>query len=96
MKKILAIVLASVMVLSLAACGAKNATPEQKEAVSEAVSEKAAEVKEAVEEKVEVAQEVKEAAKANKVGVSMPTKDLQRWNQDGENMRSSLKLLATK
>ena len=26
------------------------------------------------------------AALAEKVGVSMPTKDLQRWNQDGANM----------
>ena len=25
-----------------------------------------------------------------KVGVSMPTKDLQRWNQDGENMQKML------
>ena len=28
---------------------------------------------------------------AAKVGVSMPTKDLQRWNQDGENMEKLLK-----
>ena len=28
---------------------------------------------------------------ANKVGVAMPTKDLQRWNQDGANMESKLK-----
>jgi putative multiple sugar transport system substrate-binding protein len=26
----------------------------------------------------------------NKVGVAMPTKDLQRWNQDGENMKAEL------
>ena len=30
------------------------------------------------------------AAFAEKVGVSMPTKDLQRWNQDGENMQKEL------
>jgi len=29
-------------------------------------------------------------AMAEKVGVSMPTKDLQRWNQDGENMQKQL------
>lgn len=29
-------------------------------------------------------------AESQKVGVSMPTKDLQRWNQDGENMRAEL------
>ena len=28
---------------------------------------------------------------AKKVGVAMPTKDLQRWNQDGENMEKELK-----
>ena len=31
-----------------------------------------------------------EAAADNLVGVAMPTKDLQRWNQDGENMKSEL------
>jgi len=30
-------------------------------------------------------------ADGQKVGVSMPTKDLQRWNQDGENMEKLLK-----
>ena len=29
-------------------------------------------------------------AEGEKVGVSMPTKDLQRWNQDGENMKKML------
>ena len=29
-------------------------------------------------------------AEGQKVGVSMPTKDLQRWNQDGENMEKQL------
>ena len=27
---------------------------------------------------------------SNLVGVAMPTKDLQRWNQDGENMKAQL------
>ena len=30
------------------------------------------------------------SAFADKVGVSMPTKDLQRWNQDGEYMEKLL------
>ena len=30
------------------------------------------------------------SALAEKVGVSMPTKDLQRWNQDGDNMQKQL------
>ena len=29
-------------------------------------------------------------AEGEKVGVSMPTKDLQRWNQDGDNMKALL------
>ena len=31
-----------------------------------------------------------EAAGGGRVGVAMPTKDLQRWNQDGENMQKQL------
>ena len=27
---------------------------------------------------------------SGKIGVAMPTKDLQRWNQDGENMKKQL------
>ncbi|MCR5105660.1 MAG: sugar-binding protein [Eubacterium sp.] len=30
------------------------------------------------------------SGEGKKVGVSMPTKDLQRWNQDGDNMKSEL------
>ena len=30
-------------------------------------------------------------AEGEKIGVSMPTKDLQRWNQDGANMEEQLK-----
>jgi putative multiple sugar transport system substrate-binding protein len=30
------------------------------------------------------------SASANRVGVSMPTKELQRWNQDGDNMKKEL------
>jgi putative multiple sugar transport system substrate-binding protein len=30
------------------------------------------------------------SSKASKIGVSMPTKDLQRWNQDGANMKAQL------
>ena len=59
MKKILTVLLALLMVLTLAGCGAKK-------------------------------EETKEEAPTNLVGVSMPTKDLQRWNQDGENMQKEL------
>ena len=52
MKKILAVLLAGAMALSLIGCS--------------------------------------KASGGTKVGVSMPTKDLQRWNQDGSNMKSQL------
>ncbi len=57
MKKLIALVLALVMIFALAACG-----------------------------------QAKPAASGGDklVGVAMPTKDLQRWNQDGENMKSML------
>ncbi|NBK23983.1 MAG: ABC transporter substrate-binding protein, partial [Spirochaetia bacterium] len=32
----------------------------------------------------------KEDASVPKIGVSMPTQSLQRWNQDGANMKSQL------
>ena len=53
MKKIIALVLALVLVVGLVACGSKS-------------------------------------GESNLVGVAMPTKDLQRWNQDGENMKAKL------
>lgn len=34
--------------------------------------------------------EAKTEAGSGKIGVAMPTKDLQRWNQDGENMKKEL------
>ena len=63
MKKILAILLALVMVLGLAACGGSS----NSEANANAP-----------------------ASTDNLVGVAMPTKDLQRWNQDGANMKAQL------
>ncbi len=36
------------------------------------------------------AKDDKGSSKGKKVGVAMPTKDLQRWNQDGENMKKLL------
>ncbi len=38
----------------------------------------------------ETSSEVKESSETKKIGVAMPTKDLQRWNQDGENMKAQL------
>lgn len=76
MKKLIALLLAMVLVLSLAACGAKapaaEAPKEEAPAADAPVAEAPAE----------------EAS--NLVGVAMPTKDLQRWIQDGANMKAQL------
>ena len=76
MKKFLAMMLALCMVFALCACGQQAAAPAEAPAAAPAEAAPAAE----------------EAAPAasNLVGVSMPTKDLQRWNQDGDNMKKEL------
>ena len=75
MKKILAMLLALVMVLSLAACGAKAPAEAPKEDAPAA--------------DVPAAEAPAEEA-SNLIGVAMPTKDLQRWIQDGDNMKKQL------
>ena len=65
--------LALVMVLSLAACGGSS----EPAAEAPAAEAPAAEAPAAEE-------------KSNLIGVAMPTKDLQRWNQDGSNMKEQL------
>lgn len=84
MKKILAMILALVMVFSMVACGNKPAEPETKEpeqtetpVVPEA-EEKAPETEE---------KEPDTAAEAKRVGISMPTKSLERWNRDGSYLK---------
>ncbi|MGM9590153.1 MAG: multiple monosaccharide ABC transporter substrate-binding protein [Faecousia sp.] len=76
MKKILALVLALAMILTLAACGASEpAATEAPKADAPAAEAPAAPA---------------DNGGSNLVGVAMPTKDLQRWNQDGANMKSEL------
>ena len=72
MKKLMALLLALVMVFALAACGQAAAPAAPAEAAPAAPAEAAP------------------AEASNLVGVAMPTKDLQRWNQDGENMKAQL------
>ena len=89
-KKLVSMILATAMVAAtLVGCGnsgssettAPAAEAPAAEAEAPAAEEPAAE---------EPAAEAPAAATGNKVGVSMPTKDLQRWNQDGSNMQSEL------
>lgn len=69
MKKVLALVLSVLMVISFAACS-KNKTSSETDAEAEHNAEA--------------------GDNSGLIGVSMPTKDLQRWNQDGDNMKAEL------
>jgi len=83
-KKILGALLSATMVASLlVGCGSAAAP----------AAEAPAAATEETKEEAPAAEEEAPAAEANglKVGVSMPTKDLQRWNQDGANMEKELK-----
>ena len=82
-KRLLSMILATAMVATmLVGCGAKE------EAAAPAKEEAA--VEEAAPAKEEAAPAAEETAAGGKVGVAMPTKDLQRWNQDGANMKEQL------
>ncbi len=87
-KKLLSVLLSTAMVAALlVGCG--NSAAEE----PAAATEEAAPAEEAAEEPAAAEEESAPAAESNgtKVGVSMPTKDLQRWNQDGANMEAELK-----
>ena len=74
-KKLLAMLLAASMVVSLAACGGGGTSSTPAPAETGTTETTPAETG---------------SAGGNLVGVAMPTKDLQRWNQDGENMKAQL------
>lgn len=69
-RKLAAIGLSAVMMLSLAACTSGENASSNSSGGSETKKET--------------------EAGTGKIGVAMPTKDLQRWNQDGENMKKQL------
>ena len=84
-KKIISAFLSAAMVTSmLVGCGSA-ATPAAEAPAAEAPAEAA----EAPAETAEAPAET--PAAGGKIGVAMPTKDLQRWNQDGANMEAQLK-----
>ena len=89
-KKVLSALLSVAMVATLlVGCGGSQAAAPAAEAAPAATEEVKEEAAPAAEEAT--AEEVAEVAASTKVGVSMPTKDLQRWNQDGSNMETQLK-----
>jgi putative multiple sugar transport system substrate-binding protein len=94
-KKLLSMILATTMVASvLAGCGSSSetasTTTESSEAAETDDSAAATDDSAAATDDSAASEDVAAAAAGTKVGVSMPTKDLQRWNQDGSNMQAEL------
>ena len=92
-KKLVSMILATTMVAAtLVGCGnsgssetAAPAATEEAPAAEEAAPEAEAPAAEEAAPEAEAP-----AAGGGKIGVAMPTKDLQRWNQDGSNMQKEL------
>lgn len=82
-KKIISAVLSAAMVAAmLVGCGSSTPAPEGgAEAPADATAAEGGDTTAAAETP---------AGEGGRVGVSMPTKDLQRWNQDGANMEKQL------
>ena len=92
-KKLLSVLLCAAMAVTmLSACGAKEPAPaaEAPAVEEEAPVEEAPAAEEAPDEEAPAEEAAPAAEAGGKVGVAMPTKDLQRWNQDGENMKKEL------
>lgn len=92
-KKIISVLLCTAMVVTMfTGCGSKDSaetsTTESTPEATEASDDTTADTAEATEDAE--AETTSDSAGKGKVGVAMPTKDLQRWNQDGENMKSEL------
>ena len=95
-KRVFSMLLAGVLTMGMmAGCGNTNNSSSSNNAAADnnaAAESKVEESKvEAVDSGNEAAAEVTTSAGGGKVGVAMPTKDLQRWNQDGANMEKELK-----
>lgn len=86
-KKLLSVVLSTAMVASmLVGCGSSSDSAETTAPADTATEDTAA----AATDDAAPADDTAAASNGTRVGVSMPTKDLQRWNQDGANMQSEL------
>lgn len=99
-RKVVSILTAGVVAVSmLAGCGSANDTAATSKDTAAATSEaaeaadtKAAESQDSTQADADTqAEESGNAGGGKLVGVAMPTKDLQRWNQDGSNMEAQLK-----
>lgn len=99
-RKVVSILTAGVVAVSmLAGCGSANNTAATSKDTAAATSEateaadtKAVESQDSTQADADTqAEEAGNAGGGKLVGVAMPTKDLQRWNQDGSNMEAQLK-----
>ena len=79
MKKIIALVLAAMMVLALAACGAKTEAPAATQAPAAPAATEAA-----------PAAPAENTGAGKTVGIAMPTQSSERWIKDGGNMKAQL------
>ncbi|MCD8198119.1 MAG: sugar-binding protein [Lachnospiraceae bacterium] len=75
MKKLLALIMALAMVLSLAACGSSSS-----DTTTDDTDTSAAAADDTTEES---ADDTSASTGGQKIGISMPTKSLERWNRDG-------------
>ena len=91
-KKLLSVVLSTAMVASmLVGCGSSSDSAETAAPADTATADTAAAATDdAATDDAAPADDTAAASNGTRVGVSMPTKDLQRWNQDGANMQSEL------
>ena len=91
-KKLLSVVLSTAMVASmLVGCGSSSDSAETAASADTATEDTAAAATDdAATDDAAPADDTAAASNGTRVGVSMPTKDLQRWNQDGANMQSEL------
>ncbi|MBQ7557167.1 MAG: sugar-binding protein, partial [Lachnospiraceae bacterium] len=95
-RKVISAVLSTALAASLlVGCGGSAApapapAPEAPAATEAAPAPETPAATEAAPAATEAAPAADAAAAGGKVGVSMPTKDLQRWNQDGDNMQKEL------
>lgn len=76
MKRVIALILMLTLVISVAACGSSSSSTDSSTAAAPAATDST------------TAPDASGDAKL--IGVAMPTQSLQRWNQDGENMKKTL------
>ena len=85
-RKFLSVLLAGALAVSmLAGCGGGNDAAETTTETTDTAETDAAETDTADADAAET-----DASAGGLIGVSMPTQDLQRWNQDGSNMKAEL------